>query len=483
MSEVPSQPQIEANARESSRPLADTGAGRWKHVSYLWDERDAPTDPVDLLLYRSKLLGADRRITNYGGGNTSVKVPGLNPITADRIQVLWIKGSGGDLATLERSGLAALDNELVTGLEKGYRGPAHEDDQARLVLGCALDPSGPAPSIDTAVHALIPRAHVDHVHPDSVIAFATAVEGQRLVKEVFGDEVGWLDWQRPGFGLAIRLRDMYQKNRQMRAIVLGAHGLVVWGDTAKECYESTLTIIERAGEAITSRATSLPGSPFGKRFVSVLTTEERQQQAAMAMPILRAQTSSAHRMIGHFQDADPVLEFVCSVDAKRLVQLGTSCPDHFLRTKQRPLLLEIPATATPGDFADKASAAIASYRTDYSTYYAENAGSDSPEMRSPTPAVVLWPGVGMFTLAANKREARIASEFYSNAINVMRGAETLSKYQGLPENEAFRVEYWDLEEAKLRRMPARKPLAGRVALVTGGVLQSPEGSWLKALVW
>lgn len=436
-------------------------------MRYLWDETLMPADPVDQLVYRSNLLGRDRSTTNYGGGNTSVKAPGVDPVTLNPIEVLWIKGSGSDLATLQRSELVPLNNDLVLGLERGYRGVSHEDHQARLLACCVANGAGGAPSIDTPLHALIPYAHVDHVHPDALIAFATAVEGRRLVEEVYGNEVGWLDWQRPGYGLAIKLRDLVKSRPGLRAVVLGGHGLVAWANTSKECYDLTLTLIDRAMAAIDERSAGRSSPIFGNRTVVDLAPTERRRQAALAMPLFRQFASSQQRMIGTYRDDDAILDFIGSHEAPRLVQQGTSCPDHFLRTKQRPLLLSVPPDVDPMAVSEDIAAEFDAYREDYARYYHASCDGNSSAMRSPNPVVILWPGIGMFTMARSSPEARIAGEFYLNAVNVMRGAETLSAYQGLDEGEAFGIEYWALEEAKLKRMLPEKSLSRRVALVTG----------------
>jgi rhamnulose-1-phosphate aldolase/alcohol dehydrogenase len=440
----------------------------FEHVRYLWEPDREPADPVDQLVYRSRLLGADLRITNFAGGNTSVKVPGADAVTGEPIQVLWIKGSGGDLGTLSRAGLAALDNGRVLGLERTYRGVEHEDEQAELLRDCLVEPRAAPPSIDTPLHAVVPHAHVDHVHPDAIIAYATAVGGERFVRDVYGDHVGWLDWQRPGYELALRLRDLLGRRPNLKGVVLGGHGLIAWGDTARRSYETTLGLIDTAARELDARERARSTPVFGERAVSDLPPDERRRQAGRVLPLLRGLASTQRAVIAHFRDDEPVRELIGRADAGGLVEEGTSCPDHFLRTKQRPLLLELPPDADPADDQGRLAAAFDRYREAYTGYYRRHAGEESPPMRSPDPVVVLWPGVGMFTLAASKREARIAAEFYVNAINVMRGAETLGGYSGLPDAEAFGIEYWALEEAKLRRMPPEKPLARRVALVTGG---------------
>jgi rhamnulose-1-phosphate aldolase/alcohol dehydrogenase len=441
----------------------------FEHVHHLWDDARAPDDPVDQLVYRSNLLGADGRLTNYGGGNTSVKVPGRDPVTDAPLRLLWIKGSGGDLGGLTRAGLAVLDLDRVLGLERTYRGGDDEDRLAGLLPRCEAERRDVAPSIDTPLHAVVPHPHVDHVHPDAVIAFAAAEGGERLVEEAFGGAVGWLDWQRPGHDLALRLRDLLARRPLLRGVVLGGHGLISWGDSARACYDTTLELVETAARTIEARrrGAGRQGPVLGERVVADAGPARRRRLAAAAMPVLRGLGSDGRRAVVRFSDDEAVLDLIGRSARHRLVQQGTSCPDHFLRVKQRPLLLDLDAGADPAEHAGRLAEAFDRYRRAYAGYYREHAGPGAPPMRSSAPAVVLWPGVGMFTLARSGREARIAAEFTVNAVNVMRGAETLSSYRGLPDREAFRVEYWALEEAKLRRLPAERPLSRRVALVTG----------------
>lgn len=442
-------------------------AAELHRVSYGWDESQAPADLVDLLVYRSNLLGGDLRITNFAGGNTSSKIDTLDPVSGAVRQILWVKGSGGDLGTLRRSGLAVLDLERVRWLERGYQGIEHEDEQLALLPACIADPSGAAPSIDTPLHALVPAAHVDHVHPDALIAFACAEDGERLVGQVFGDDVGWLNYQRPGFDLAVQLRNLIAARPHLRGVVLGGHGLICWAGSQRDCYENTLSIIETAAAGIEEFSRRSVRQVFGGAAVPSLSAQNRHSQAARILPHLRGLAFAGQRVIGHYRDDDVVLEFVDSNDAARLAAEGTSCPDHFLRTKRRPLLLDVPADADVDHIRGTLAGAFDAYREEYEHYYTRHADGIVP-MRNANPVVVLWPGVGMFSLAANKREARIAGEFYVNAINVMRGAETLTRYQGISELEAFRCEYWALEAAKLKRLPLEKPLSRRVALITGG---------------
>jgi len=435
-------------------------------ISDRWDDRDAPADPIDQLLYRSHLLGADQGITNYAGGNTSAKVQGTDPVTGEPIDVLWVKGSGGDLGTLTRDGLAQLNNRRVVALERTYRGRLHEDEQVALLADCLVGARLVVPSIDTPLHALVPHSHVDHVHPDAVIAFATAEDGAEQVRALYGESVGWLDWQRPGYDLALKLRALIADRPQLRGVVLGAHGLICWGNDAGACYRNTIALIEQARAHLANCEPRVFPQPHAAQ--SRAGTDVRRRAAAKAFPTLRGLAGSDGWVVGHYRDDAVVLEFLERPDVARLVREGTSCPDHFLRTKQRPLLLDVAADTDLRAERARVAASFDSYRARYAEYYRHYALSNSPPMRSPRPVVVLWRGIGMFTFASTKREARIASEFYLNAIHVMRGAELLSRYHGLPDPEAFGVEYWSLEEAKRRQQPVPRPLTGRVALVTGG---------------
>ena len=431
-----------------------------------WDDAVAPTDPVESLIYRSRLLGSDLRITNFAGGNTSIKVAAVDPFSGKPYEQLWVKGSGGDLGTMTRIGLASLSVERIRGLEARFRGIEFEDEQVTQLNECLVEPRGASPSIDTPLHAWLDHPHVDHVHPDALIAFATARDGRRLVDEIFGDAVGWLDWQRPGYDLGLKLRDLTRQSPQVRGVVLGGHGLITWGQDARECYRVTLDVINSAAAAIAERTLA---SPFGV-ISPPLPTGERHRQAARMMPVLRGIGTGEDLppRIGHFRDDPAVLEFIGSTGAARLVSAGTSCPDHFLRTKRSPLLLEVPRDCDPAAERGVIAAAFDAYREQYAGYYRRHASGESPPQRDANPALVLWPGVGMFSFARSKAEARVTAEFYVNAINVMRGAEVLGGYQGMSEKEAFGIEYWALEEAKLRRMPPEKPLGRRVAVVTGG---------------
>jgi rhamnulose-1-phosphate aldolase/alcohol dehydrogenase len=419
---------------------------------------------IDELLARSHALGADPRVTNYGGGNTSVKTAGIDPATGEPVTLLHIKGSGGDLGTLGRDGIATLVLDRILASKAVYRGVEHEDEMFGVLDFCRFGPGGAAPSIDTASHAFIPMPHVDHVHPDAIIALAASANGEQLTRECFGDEVAWIPWQRPGFELAMMMERAYRPGVQ--GMVLGGHGLSSWGETSEACQRTTLDIIARAERFIAEHGHP---APFGAVVAGrePLPVEERRAFAADIAPLIRGMCSTDARVAGHFDDSDAVLDFLSRTEAERLSRLGTSCPDHFLRTKVRPLFVELSPAASRVDIEAGLRASIAEYRDEYAAYYARYATADSPPMRGADPAIVLVPGVGMFSFGADAQTARVASEFYVNAINVMRGAEALSSYAPIPESEKFRVEYWVLEEAKLRRRPAARALAGRVALVTG----------------
>ncbi len=452
--------------------MSVTTAARFKHVSYLWDETKAASlqgDEVALLIYRSNLLGADLRLTNYGGGNTSCKTIEKDPLTGAETEVMWVKGSGGDLGTLKRSGLAALFIDRLRNLKKVYRGLSHEDEMVALFNHCIFDLSSKAPSIDTPLHGFLPFKHIDHLHPDAAIAIAAAKDGKRITQELFNGTIGWVEWQRPGFDLGLKMLQCLEENPGIRGIMLGSHGLFTWGDTAYESYINTLEVIERCAEYIEEN-TKKQKAIFGGAKMQSLPKEQRLAQAAALAPVLRGFCSQQNRMVGHFTDDTRVLDFINSNDLARLAPMGTSCPDHFLRTKISPLVLNL----TPSEdlknvsaIKEKLSPQFEAYRTMYSEYYNNCKHPDSPAMRDANPVVILYPGVGMFTFSKDKQTARVAAEFYINAINVMRGAEAISQYTSLPRQEAFNIEYWLLEEAKLQRMPKPKALSGRVALVTG----------------
>lgn len=445
----------------------------FQHVNYLWDEKKANElgdDQVALFLYRSNILGADLRITNYGGGNTSCKTIEKDPLTNEEVEVMWIKGSGGDIGTLDRAGIAGLYTERLRNLKNVYQGLHDEDRMVGLFNHCIYDLDSRAPSIDTPLHGLLPFKHIDHLHPDALIAVAAAKDSEKVTKEIWGDTMGWVPWQRPGFDLGLQLEKCLNDNPGIRGIVLGSHGLFTWGDTSYECYMNSLEVIETASEYIAKKIEE-QGEVFGGQKVQSLPADERQDKASQLMPLLRGLCSSENRMIGHFTDADVVLEYINSNDLERLAPMGTSCPDHFLRTKIQPLVLKLDANEDLGDpeaILKKLEPEFEQYRKEYAQYYESCKRDNSPAMRDPNPVIIIYPGVGMFSFAKNKQTARVASEFYVNAINVMRGAEAITEYTSLPRQEAFDIEYWLLEEAKLQRMPKEKPLSRKVALVTGG---------------
>ncbi|XLS29635.1 bifunctional aldolase/short-chain dehydrogenase [Flavobacteriaceae bacterium M23B6Z8] len=444
----------------------------YKYVNYLWDDSKAAAlegDEVALFLYRSNILGQDLRITNYGGGNTSCKTIEKDPLTHEDCEVMWVKGSGGDIGTLTRSGIAGLYTERLRNLKKVYRGIEHEDEMVALFNHCIYDLDSKTPSIDTPLHGLLPFRHIDHLHPDALIAVAAAKDSQAITHEIWGDTMGWVPWQRPGFDLGLQLEKCLEENPGIRGIVLGSHGLFTWGDTSYECYLNSLKVIEMASEYIEKQIEE-NGNVFGGEKVKSLAKDQRLEKAAALAPLLRGLCSAAQTMIGHFTDDEKVLQFVNSHDLERLAPMGTSCPDHFLRTKIQPLILPLETTADINHTEDILKAlqpAFENYRKEYAAYYENCKHPNSPPMRDSNPVVLLYPGVGMFTFAKNKQTARVAAEFYINAINVMRGAEAISEYTSLSRQEAFNIEYWLLEEAKLQRMPAEKPLSRRIALVTG----------------
>ncbi|HET8725971.1 MAG TPA: bifunctional rhamnulose-1-phosphate aldolase/short-chain dehydrogenase, partial [Alphaproteobacteria bacterium] len=429
-----------------------------------WDDaRTQGMSEPELLLYRSNLLGGDKRITNYGGGNTSAKVPMRDPLTGETVEVLWVKGSGGDLGSMKLDGFATLYMDKLDRLKDLYRGLEHEDEMVGYLPHCTFDLNPRAASIDTPLHAYVPYRHVDHMHPDAVIAIAASADGEALTRKIFGGEIGWLPWQRPGYDLGLKLSELARSAPKLRGVVLGGHGLFTWADTAKACYETTLEIIQRAADWLAETNTA---PAFGGARVAELAEPERRAVAARLMPAIRGLIGRDERKIGHFNDAPEVLEFVNSDRLRELAAMGTSCPDHFLRTKIRPLVLDYdPARDDLDGLIGGLAAALDDYRRDYAAYYERCRRADSPTMRDPNAVVYLIPGVGMLTFAKDKATARIAGEFYVNAINVMCGASGVDTYVGLPEQEAFDIEYWLLEEAKLSRMPKPKSLAGRIALV------------------
>ncbi len=421
---------------------------------------------VEQLIGRSNRLGADPRNTNYAGGNTSAKGHDIDPVTDQPVELLWVKGSGGDLGTLKPEGLAVLRLDRVRALVDVYPGVDREDEMVAAFDYCLHGRGGAAPSIDTAMHGLVDTDHVDHLHPDSGIALATAVDGEALTKECFGDRVVWVPWRRPGFQLGLEIAAVKDTNPQAIGVILGGHGITAWGDTSDACEANSLEIIRTAEAFLATRG--IP-EPFGSVVAGFepLPDEQRRARAAVLAPIIRGLASTDHAQVGHFTDADAVLDFCAREKLARLAGLGTSCPDHFLRTKVRPLVLDVPATVPLDEAVARLRELHQAYRDDYRAYYERHAEPDSPAIRGADPAIVLVPGVGMFSFGANKQTARVAAEFYVNAINVMRGAESVSTYAPIPEAEKFRIEYWGLEEAKLQRLPRPKPLATRVALVTG----------------
>jgi len=452
--------------------MSVSASTNFKHVSYLWDEAKAASlagDEVALLIYRSNLLGADLRLTNYGGGNTSCKVMSTDPLTGKQTEVMWVKGSGGDLGTLKKSGLAALYVERLRALENIYRGIEFEDEMVELFNHCIFDLSSKAPSIDTPLHGFLPFKHIDHLHPDAAIAIAAAKDGKKITQELFNGTIGWVEWQRPGFDLGLKLRQCLNENPGIRGIMLGSHGLFTWGDTAYESYINTLEVIERCA-AYLEENYGKKRPVFGGERSQPAPKETRLQQASLLAPVLRGLCSGYTRMVGHFTDDDRVLQFINSNDLDRLAPMGTSCPDHFLRTKISPLVLNLQPTEDLSDVAklkEKLAPQFDAYRKMYADYYNTCKHPNSPAMRDANPVVILYPGIGMFTFSKDKQTARVAAEFYINAINVMKGAEAVSEYTSLPRQEAFNIEYWLLEEAKLQRMPKPKPLSGRIALITG----------------
>ncbi|MCA0938250.1 bifunctional rhamnulose-1-phosphate aldolase/short-chain dehydrogenase [Salipiger pacificus] len=434
----------------------------------LWDSgRAAGMSEPEKLLYRSNLLGSDKRITNYGGGNTSAKVLERDPLTGDQVEVLWVKGSGGDVGSMKLDGYSTLYMDKLRALKGVYRGLEFEDEMVGYLPHCTFNLNPRAASIDTPLHAYVPRAHVDHMHADAIIAIAASKDSRALTREIFGERIGWLPWKRPGYELGLWLEKFCLENPEADGVVLESHGLFTWGDTAEDCYATTIEIINEAIGWLEAKTEGTPA--FGGAKLQSLAPEARREVAAALMPAIRGMVSGNQHMVGHFDDQEAVLDFVNSNALDTLAPMGTSCPDHFLRTKIAPLVLDFDPNKPDLD-AVLASlpAQVEAYRESYAAYYARCKRDDSPALRDPNPVVYLVPGVGMITFAKDKATARISGEFYVNAINVMRGASAISEYQGLPEQEAFDIEYWLLEEAKLQRMPKPKSLAGRVALVTGG---------------
>ncbi|WP_428242043.1 bifunctional rhamnulose-1-phosphate aldolase/short-chain dehydrogenase [Gynuella sp.] len=437
-------------------------------IPNLWDDtRAASLSEAELLLYRSNLLGSDKRVTNYGGGNTSAKIQQSDPLSGETVTVLWVKGSGGDIGSMGLDGFATLYLDKLNTLKTLYRGEEYEDEMVGYLPHCTFNLNNRAASIDTPLHAYVPFTHVDHLHPDAVIAVAASQNSRELTEVIFGQDIGWLPWRRPGFQLGLELEQIARENPHLKGVVLEAHGLFTWANDAKSCYETSLAMINRAQQWLDQKLQNQPAFN-GQRHESLSATK-RQQIASQLMPIIRGKTSHHQRQIGHFNDAPEVLEFVNSQALISLAELGTSCPDHFLRTKIKPLVLEYnPEQDNLAQVIDSLDAQLQAYNQDYAAYYERCKHPNSPAMRDSNPVIYLVPGVGMLSFAKDKATARIAGEFYLNAINVMRGAAGVSDYMGLPEQQAFNIEYWLLEEAKLQRQPKPKSLAGRVAVVTGG---------------
>lgn len=442
------------------------------HVSLLedrWDDAAAAgLSPEALLVYRSNLLGSDKRITNYGGGNTSSKIATRDPLTGETVTVLWVKGSGGDIGSIKLDGFATLYMDKLHSLRSIYKSTDQEDEMVGLYNHCTFNLNPRATSIDTALHGFINHPHVDHVHPDAIIAIAASADSRALTQEIFGDEIGWVPWRRPGFELGLWLKQFADENPKAKGLILEAHGLFTWGETQKDCYETTVGTINKAISFLAER--NRGKVIFGGQRIGPAAPETRRATAASLMPVIRGLISKDGPLkLGHFDDSPEVLEFVGSHALAELAPLGTSCPDHFLRTKIAPLVLDFnPATQTVADLLPGLPAALEAYRAGYAAYYERCRRPNSPKLRDPNAVVYLIPGIGMLTFAADKATARIAGEFYRNAINVMRGASTVSTYRGLPEQEAFDIEYWLLEEAKLQRMPKPRALAGKIAFITGG---------------
>ncbi|HWD66881.1 MAG TPA: bifunctional rhamnulose-1-phosphate aldolase/short-chain dehydrogenase [Caulobacteraceae bacterium] len=428
-----------------------------------WSDEEAATkSPEELLLYRSNLLGSDLTVTNFGGGNTSAKLAGTDPLTGEIVEVLWVKGSGGDIGSMELNGFSTLYLDKFRATENLYRGVEHEDEMVGYLPHCTFNLNPRAASIDTPLHGLLPFTHIDHVHPDAIVALAASSGGAAATEAIWKGAVGWLPWKRPGFELGMQIREYLKANPGARGVILAGHGILCWGDDAKACYENTIGLIADAATHLNNRLSRAPA--FGGEVVVAQDPAARAAAAARLAPRLRAHVTGDRSKVGHFSDDAEALEFVGSAEFERLAAIGTSCPDHFLRTKIAPLTLDPARTDDDAYLAERFEA----YRQGYAAYYGRCARPTDPKMRDPNPVVILVPGLGRFTFAADKTTARLAGEFYGNAINVMRGAEAIGVYIGLSEQEAFDIEYWTLEEAKLQRMPRPKPMVGKIALVTGG---------------
>ena len=422
--------------------------------------------PVDELVARSNRLGSDRRNTNYGGGNTSAKGTVTDPVSGREVEVMWVKGSGGDLGTLTHDGVSVLRLDRLRDLKDLYFGPDQEDQMHQLLDHCAFGPPGAAPSIDTSMHGLLPFTHVDHLHPDSVLAVAASEDGEALTKAIFGDEIGWVPWQRPGFDLALKIEEMQNRQPLLKGVIMGGHGVTTWSDSSDDCERISLDVIRRVAGFIQETGKPEPLGPLREGFEPI-DADVRRTRAASLAPVIRGLASTDRHVIGCWFDDDIVLDFIGREATPRVAPLGTSCPDHFIRTKVRPLLLDVPAEAPFQHQTTRLRELHEEYRDDYVRYYERYAAADSPPMRGADPAIFLIPGVGMFSFGVDAQTARLAGEFYINAINVIHGAEAISAYRPVPEVEKFRVEYWMLEDLKLRRRPAPKPLTGKVAVVGG----------------
>ena len=434
----------------------------------VWDDKIAASmSEPELLVYRSNLLGSDPKVTNYGGGNTSAKVSSNDPITGESVEVLWVKGSGGDIGSMNLDGFSTLYLDKLEQLKELYRGDAFEDEMVAYLPHCTFNLNTRAASIDTPLHAYVPYRHVDHLPPDAVIAIAACKNSRAITEQVFGADIGWLAWRKPGFQLGLELSEIASNNPHLKGVVLEAHGLFTWADDAKSCYELSVAIINKAQAWLDSQIQGQ--AAFGGARVKSLSAEKRREVAVQLMPVIRGKSSAVQRQVGHFNDAVQVLEFVNSQQLDQLAALGTSCPDHFLRTKIKPIVLDYnPQQDNLAQVIEALEQNLSDYRADYAAYYERCKQANSPAIRDANPVVYLIPGIGMLTFAKDKATARIAGEFYLNAINVMRDANAVDQYCGLPEQEAFNIEYWLLEEAKLQRMPKPKSLAGRIALITGG---------------
>jgi rhamnulose-1-phosphate aldolase/alcohol dehydrogenase len=442
-------------------PITTSAATPFAIPANRWNDAEAATkSPAELLLYRSNLLGNDLTVTNFGGGNTSAKLIEIDPLTGDPVEVLWVKGSGGDIGSMKLHGFSTLYQDKLLGLEAHYSEPDDDDKMVSYLPHCTFNLNARAASIDTPLHSLLPFAHVDHVHPDAIIALAASSGGEAATREIWGGKIGWLPWKRPGYTLGVQLRDYVKANPGVEGVMLAGHGIICWADSAKSCYDHT---IQRIADAAGYLNQKLQGkSAFGGQ--AVAPDPDRAAVAARLMPRLRSLMIGGRRKVGHYCDTPELLEFVGGLRLETLAGLGTSCPDHFLRTKIKPLTLD-PARLDDSAYLEEV---ISDFRDHYAGYYERCKRSNSPKMRDANPIVVLVPGVGMMTFATDKTTARLAGEFYGNAVNVMRGAEAIGDYIGLDEQEAFDIEYWLLEEAKLQRMPAPKPMVGKIALITGG---------------